>query len=150
MGRHKEPSALKKLRGSEPRYINEDAPDPGGAPVMPRGVLGRHGRKFWRDHAGQLVDLGILTSADGGAFLALCQSYELMLEAWAKVQAEGVFRQDENNVTRKHPGIQVWRDALTSFLKLAAQFGLTPVAREGLNIEAPAVDEYEVFLNGHG
>ena len=150
MPAQKTPTAIKKLRGGDPRNFNTGAPHPTGAPTMPKNILGEHGRKFWREHSDKLVSLGILTQADGGAFLALCQAYELMVVAWLKAREEGVFRQDENNVTRRHPAIQVWRDAQAAFLRSCQAFGLTPVARESLRITTPELDDYESYVSKRG
>jgi P27 family predicted phage terminase small subunit len=86
-------------------------------------------RAFYRRHAQALVDKGLLTEADESAFQLMAESYAIAREAWRVVQKEGFFRRDENDVQRRHPGIQVHRDALATFTRLAAHFGLTPKAR---------------------
>jgi P27 family predicted phage terminase small subunit len=86
-------------------------------------------RLFYRRHAQSLTEKGRLTEADESAFQLMAEAYAISCEAWRVVQKEGFFRFDENHVQRKHPAIQVHRDALGTFMRLAAHFGLTPKAR---------------------
>ena len=151
MGRKKEPSALKRLRGSEPRYINDHAPSfPVVTAIKPPAILGRHGKKYWRDVAPILIEYKLLTVGDLGAFTNLCVAWEMAMEALQTIKDEGLFRQDENNVTRKHPAHQIWRDSLSQYMKLAREFGLTPAAREALQLEPVEEDPYEQYLKKRG
>lgn len=148
MGRKATPTAIKKLRGGDKRYIN-DAEPKFSAPTNIRApaVLGKHGRQHWKDLAPLLVEHDLLTTADLALFTQLCIAYELSIEARLTIKEEGLFRKDEEGVQRKHPGVQVWRDAMMAYAKLANEFGLSPAARAGLGI-APSddVDPYKEFL----
>lgn len=151
MGRKKEPSALKRLRGSDGRYINDQSPTFAVvADIKPPAILGRHGKKYWREVAPILIEYKLLTAGDLGAFTNLCVAWDLAMEALATIKAEGLFRQDENNVTRKHPAHQVWRDSLAQYLRLCGEFGLTPAARESLHLELEEEDPYEQYLKRRG
>lgn len=147
MGRKGTPTAIKKLKGSDPRYINDQAPA-FSAPTNIRApaILGKEGRKLWKELAPLLVEHDLLTVADLPLFTQLCIAYELMVEARAKITEEGLFRKDEEGVQRKHPGVQVWRDAMMAYAKLGAEFGLSPASREKLHIAPKEEDPYEAYL----
>lgn len=147
MGRKAEPSAIKKLRGADKRFINEEQPR-FSAPthIRPPAVLGKVGRQHWKDLAPLLVEHDLLTSGDLALFTQLCIAYELSIEARQTIKDEGLFRKDEEGVQRKHPGVQVWRDALMAYAKLAGEFGLSPAAREKLGVTPKEEDPYEEYL----
>lgn len=132
-------------------------------PAMPRG-LPKRARRFWRDHAGKLERLGLLTAVDGPAFTLMALHYAVALEAMEIIQRDvlvladengvpekairtGLMAVDENGAMRKHPLLQVWRENSTAFRHYAAQFGLTPASRGRLSIPEPTEeDAYETFL----
>ncbi|MEZ4865340.1 MAG: phage terminase small subunit P27 family [Caldilineaceae bacterium] len=149
MGRKATPTPIKKLRGGDPRNINDGRPEfSAPATMRPPAFLGKHGRQHWKDLFPLLVEHDLLTAGDLGAFVNLCAAYDMMIEALTALKSQGLTRLDENKVERKHPMHQIWRDSLTQYLKLADAFGLTPSAREGLHITTPALDPYEEYLRG--
>ena len=155
MGRKATPSALKKLRGADPRFINDEQPRfSAPASIRPPAILGPAGKKHWKELAPLLVEHDLLTTGDLALFTQLCIAHEIALEARKVMKDEGMFRRDEEGVQRKHPGLQVWRDALTAYTKLANEFGLSPAAREKLGVTPrSAPDPYEEYLsrrNGNG
>lgn len=144
------PTQLKKLAGNPgKRKLNEQEPQPERVvPAKPRG-LAKGAQRFWDAHARKLEGLGIFTEVDGPAFAMMAIHYDIAWQAAHEIGKEGITAVDENGAARKHPSLQVLRDNSTLFLRYAAHFGLTPSARSNLKIpEPPAVDDYEVFLNG--
>ena len=109
-------------------------------------VLNRWGRRFWKDIAGDLYRANLLKSNDIATFTMLCQSYGLAMEAAVKIAEEGLFRQDENNVTRKHPSHQVWRDSTATFNRIADKFALNPKSRQAMKVDTSDADEFDLFL----
>ncbi len=147
MGRRATPTAIKKLRGADPRYINEDQPRfAAPANIRAPAILGKEGRKLWKDLAPLLIEHDLLTSGDLALFTQLCIAHEIAIEARQTMKDEGLFRRDEEGVQRKHPGVQVWRDALMAYAKLAGEFGLSPAAREKLGVQPKEDDPYEEYL----
>lgn len=147
MGRKAEPSAAKKLRGADPRFINEEQPKfSAPAHIRPPAILGKVGRQHWKDLAPLLVEHDLLTTGDLALFTQLCIAHEIAIEARQTMKDEGLFRRDEEGVQRKHPGLQVWRDALMAYAKLAGEFGLSPAAREKLHVTPKEDDPYEEYL----
>lgn len=144
------PTALKKLQGNPgKRALNKHEPHPDRViPAKPRG-LPKRAQRFWKDHADKLDRLGLLTEVDGPAFMMMALQYDLAWQAMEILREEGLEVVDANGLTRKHPMIQVMRQASALFLRFAVQFGLTPAARAKLEIPGPPEeDDYEAFLNG--
>lgn len=149
-GRPPKPTALKKLQGNPgKRALNENEPTPERViPAMPRGLPPK-AKRFWKDHADKLDQLGLLTEVDGAAFSLMAIHYAVAWSAMERVYAEGLTYLDINGVERKSPLLQVWRENSAAYLRYAQQFGLTPSARGRLSIpEPPSEDDYEAFLNG--
>ena len=109
-------------------------------------VLNRWGRTFWKANAGDLNQAGLLEETDVASFIMLCQAYGLAMESAVKIAEEGLFRQDENNITRKHPATQVHRDAVTMFNRLADKFALNPKARQAMKVETGDADPFVEYL----
>lgn len=148
MGRRPTPTKLKKLRGGDPRFYNEGQPRfAAPSSVRPPAILGPVGKKHWKEIAPLLVEHDLLTTGDLALLTQLCVAFEIATEARQTMNDEGLFRRDEEGVQRKHPGMQVWRDATATYLRLAGEFGLSPAAREKLGIipdDGP--DPYEEYL----
>lgn len=116
--------------------------------LRPPAELNDYGRRFWKSHARRLFDAGRLAEDDVPLFVLLAISYGQALEAQAKIEAEGLFRQDENGVTRRHPAVQVQRDASAAFSRIGQHFGLSPRVRRVDKIMDGdgAGDELDKFL----
>jgi P27 family predicted phage terminase small subunit len=108
--------------------------------------LNEYGMTFWRAHARRLYEADRFKEDDTPLFVMLAQAYGMVLESQAKILKEGLFRQDENDVTRKHPATQVHRDAVAMYNKLAPQFGMSPLIRRREKIVDQTTDEFERFL----
>jgi len=126
-GPAKTPTAIVKLKGyyRPSRHGNElhngftslylkEAPEP-------PETLKTNGKLFWNEILKELVKIeGLITSLDLPLFTVLCQNYDLLKET--------------EELSKKHPTEKVYKkiyDRTTKdFLKLANQFGLTPLARQ--------------------
>ena len=130
-----------------PRKLHTPAPAGGekkGLPTRPPGTLGKHGRQFWRDWSPAANRLGA-SEADAAAFLAAAEHYEFAMLAWDTIKTEGLFRLDENGVTRRHPAAQVHRDSWAAVVKTLGLFGLTPASRKFQPV-GEQLDEFDRFL----
>lgn len=107
-------------------------------------------KAFYARYAGILVKLGRLDEGDHAAFELLSDVYATACAARRAIQRDGHFRLDENKVLRRHPAIQVQRDAVQTFTRLASRFGLTPADREGMAAprQPGEKDPLEEFLRG--
>jgi P27 family predicted phage terminase small subunit len=108
--------------------------------------MSKEAQRIWHKLTPQLHEMGVLAEIDAYTLALLCQHWAYALEAIRTIDAEGLFRQDENGVTRKHPAHQILRDSTNMIVRLGSEFGLTPSAREGLQVEMMEADPYETFL----
>ena len=144
-GRKKKPTQLKKIQGTlrKCREIEnemqvdlcEKIPDP---PIW----LSEIGKTEWLKVTNQLFNLQMLHTVDLKMVEAYCNEISLYIECEQALREGGridEFFNGEGDVVRRQakPLIKMKNDALANALKLATQFGITPVARA--NISAPKV-----------
>ena len=134
------PTALKKLAGNPGDHrLNDREPQPERRmPKMPRG-LPLEAKRFWKDNAERLLEMGVLTEVDGPALALTAIHYAIALRAAREIDEEdkGLTTKDERKLIRKSPLMQVLRDNSSSFRMFAAEFGLTPASRSRLKVEKP-------------
>jgi len=109
-------------------------------------MMTKEAQRIWHKLTPALAEMGVLTEIDAYTLALLCQHWAYALEAIRTIDAQGLFRDDENGVTRKHPAHQILRDSTMMVMKIGSEFGLTPSAREGLHVELEKEDPYESFL----
>lgn len=135
-GRKPLPTRIKKLKGSDPRYINEHEPQPAPAdPGVPRGRLNDEAKWIWRKLAPGLAETGILREWDLPAMELMCTHFAFAVEAGRILNEEGLSTVDERGLPRKHPLLQIWRENSRDFLRYGTEFGLTPSSRSRLTVE---------------
>jgi len=111
---------------------------PAASARVPYGQLAHEAAKdFWRRVVPELIELGLVTAIDVPAVLLMCEHYAIAMEAARVVARDGVSREDEHGVARKHPMLQILRDNSKVFRLYAEQFGMTTAARQRLEFEAP-------------
>ena len=120
------PSAPEATIGQQPSPSAPEATIGPQPPLLSTPVV----VSFYRTYVPLLMAEKRLEPSDYAAFELMAQTYGMAAEALRIVSVEGYFRYDENLVQRKHPGIQVHRDATMTFVRLASRFGLTPLDRE--------------------
>jgi len=109
---------------------------------IPRGqMLHAEAKRFWRELAPEMIRVGLLTEIDVPAFLLLCEHYAVAIQAARTIAKDGLTRNDENGVARKHPLLQVLRDNSRAFRMYATEFGLVPSSRQRLKFEEPEPDD---------
>lgn len=136
------PTALRKLQGNPgKRGLNRNEPKPDADSIdKPYGLATHHKHvaKLWDELAPELQQLGILTNIDTMAFRLMLHHYDLAIQAVNQVQREGLTRRDENNVERKNPALQIFRDNSAAYRRYAAEFGVTPSSRSRLDVQQGA------------
>jgi len=146
-GRKKTPTVLKEMYGTAraDRILeNEmqvdlvsDLPD---APEL----LSTIGVQEWYKVTSQLLNLKLIE--------AYCNEMSLYIESELELRQNGRidnFKNSNGDLVRSQakPLVKVKNDALANALKLAVQFGLTPVART--NISAPATTNNNTQINNY-
>ena len=128
-GRKPKPTSLLKAKGSRNAHLRGKEPDaPSGAPDPPP-ELTVAARKVWFDHVGQLEAMGILSKADGSAFVRFCCYLAEWLELYAAT------RRLKKKVRYHHPAYYAWTRMGDKLGRLEAEFGFTPSARTRIDAD---------------
>ena len=140
-GRKKTPTKLKEMQGTleksrtiENEMVVDQVPQ---LPEVPEW-LSEIGKNEFEKVTTQLFNLGMLYSVDLKLVEAYANEISLYLECEMKLRKENridEFQNSEGIVVRRQasPLVKMKNDALNNSLKLAAQFGLTPVARASIS-----------------
>ena len=132
-GRKPIPTKLKILNGvTNKKRINLNEPNPKPkAPAMPEG-MDKVAEKEWQKLGPILESLGVLTNIDGGAFECLCVSYGEWVKYSRKAQEKPLYKSEKTGYIQISPFVTLADRALTKYIKLATEFGLTPSSRSGI------------------
>tara|TARA_R110000744_G_scaffold72211_1_gene145151 strand:+ start:127 stop:603 length:477 start_codon:yes stop_codon:yes gene_type:complete len=152
-GRKKLPTALKEMQGTleKSRVLeNEmevdlvldlpDAPD----------LLSTIGAAEWYKVTTQLFNLKMLHHIDLPLILSYCNEMSLYIESEIELRKNGRidnFKNSNGDLIRSQakPLVKIKNDALANALKLAALFGISPVARA--NISVPVTNNNTLINN---
>jgi P27 family predicted phage terminase small subunit len=145
-GRKKIPTKIKAMQGTleKSRLIKNEMQVDLIKELPPAPAwLSKIGKEEWNKVTTQLFNLEMLYSVDLRLVEAYCNEISLYLECEMKLRKENridEFQSSEGTVLRRQasPLIKMKNDALNNSLKLATQFGLTPVARS--SISAPVTN----------
>ena len=145
-GRKKIPTKLKKMQGtSVPSRLIENEMQVDIISKIPKAPswLSEIGKQEWDKVTNQLFNLEMLHSVDLKLIEAYCNEISLYIECEIKLRKESridEFKSSQGDVLRRQasPLLKMKNDALNNSLKLATQFGLTPVARA--SIAAPVLN----------
>tara|TARA_B100000902_G_scaffold271232_1_gene257167 strand:- start:285 stop:761 length:477 start_codon:yes stop_codon:yes gene_type:complete len=145
-GRKKIPTKIKKMQGTiTPSRILENEMKVDLISDIPEAPewLSEIGKNEWIKVTTQLNNLEMLHNVDLSLIEAYCNEMSLYLECEMKLRKENridEFTNSEGTIVRRqaNPLVKMKNDSLNNSLKLAAQFGLTPVARA--SISAPVTN----------
>tara|TARA_R110000765_G_scaffold247694_1_gene349655 strand:+ start:207 stop:683 length:477 start_codon:yes stop_codon:yes gene_type:complete len=144
-GRKKLPTVIKQMQGTAraDRVLeNEMQVDLiSQLPEAPE-LLSTIGIQEWYKITSQLFNLKMLHNIDLRLIEAYCNEMSLYIETEMMLREKGriqVFKNSDGTIKHAQavPYQKIAKDALNSALKLATQFGITPVART--NISAPTI-----------
>jgi len=156
-GHNRKSTARKKLEGNRGhRKLNSKEPKPKpGAPAMPPYVFAsRFARDEWNRLVPLLLEMKILTTADGPALGGLCAAYSQLVMAENAIQKYGLMVADLEHATgvgmvRVNPAVRIKSDALRHLRAFCSQFGLDPASRSKLSIRNdPTQDPVDDFFSG--
>ena len=119
------------------RHAGEiDPPKVSEAPDPPLS-MGLIAAEKWREVAGQLVALGVLTSLDLGELEIYCDYWELYTVAKQDVARDGAFilLNARTGKSGPHPSIATMNAASDRMKQHGQLLGLNPVSRIGLKVE---------------
>jgi P27 family predicted phage terminase small subunit len=142
-GRKKLPTAIKEMQGTlEKSRVLENEMQVDLVSHLPEApeLLSTIGVEEWYKVTSQLFNLKMLHHIDLRLIESYCNEMALYIECESELRKNGrvdIFKNTNGDIIRSQakPYVKMKNDALNNALKLAAQFGLTPVARA--NISAP-------------
>jgi len=116
-------------------------PPPRPKPPRRPDWLAERAATIWDQVAEDLHPLGVLQDAHSHMLAVWCSSLATWIEASDHLEAEGEFGSTERGQRIRNPWGQVKREAESTLLRLAGEFGLTPssLARLGYEETTPAV-----------
>jgi len=154
-GRKKTPTVLKEMYGTaRADRVLENEMQVDLLTELPEApdLLSEIGIAEWYKVTTQLFNLKMLHDVDQSLILAYCNEMSLYIESELELRENGRidnFKNSNGDLVRSQakPLVKVKNDALANALKLAVQFGLTPVART--NISAPATTNNNTQINNY-
>lgn len=156
-GRKPKPTHLKVLDGNPgKRPLNQHEPKPPPIPPKPPTWLGPAGKKLWKLLAPQLEKLGLLTTVDGPAFEAVCQSYATWVDCEKYLRKHGLTysytTENGGEYVQQRPEVSIGNKALQAVKAFMTEFGLTPASRSRINMKPPGEedDPMEALLRKSG
>lgn len=126
-GRKPKPDAVKKLGGRS--HKKKEAPLvelPLDAVLDDSYLSIPQGRELWES----LVEAGIAKKSDRQAFARYVDLLEVYAKAYSDVATRGAVLNMGKTEERYNPSWRIMRDAQAELLKLEAEFGLTPSAKQ--------------------
>lgn len=141
-GPSKTPTAIKKMRGSVRAKRNTQEPEPDQMiPDPPRPLRGP-GLTMWITLSEQLDDMRVMTIADANALHRYC----VIWARWARLTDKLALEEADEfyestgdkgqKVIKEHPQVKICAKYADQLLRLEQEFGLTPSARAGMQVNA--------------
>jgi len=143
-GRKPTPTALKILRGNPGRRpLNHAEPQVRSRLPPPPAHLSEAARRNWRAIGKMLRDAGIITPIDAAAFGAGVAAYTRWQEATEALNrlivagqpGSGLLVKSPDGGVRLNPLLRVIRESEASFLRVFAEFGMTPSSRSRIAVD---------------
>jgi P27 family predicted phage terminase small subunit len=113
----------KDRRGVQPGEALRESPPP------PEGMSDR-ACIAWEAIAHELVELGVLTTADLTALALLCETQATASELEETIQKEGFTLSTGSGGKKAHPALKSLESTRNCAARLLAEFGLTPKSRK--------------------
>jgi P27 family predicted phage terminase small subunit len=147
VGRPPKPTKIKILEGNrrkvaKAQLYNSKEPKFEGVPSCPKHLT-KDAKAEWRRLAPQLAQIGILTKADRGAFVAYCEAWALLKKCSKTIQQNGLtydtVDKNGNRIVKMYPEVSIAFKAQDSMRRFCVEFGLTPSSRG--RMAAPGKEE---------
>ena len=153
-GPPKKPTRLRVLQGNpSKRPLPKHEPQPRATRRLdPPSHLSKSAKQAWRRIAPKLHRLGLLTELDTDALAMYCDARARWLDAKDHVDELGpIVKTKKTEAPIQNPYVAIANRAFEDLRKLAADFGMTPAARTGVEaFEVPDIDPMEEFLKRGG
>lgn len=141
-GPPKTPTAIKLVTGNPGRRpLPKNEPKPPVAEPDPPDFLSDIAKTMWRHLCPKLAKVGLMTHIDIGVLTAYCSAWSDLVEATGKQAGKPTAVKTHNGNAVQSPYVSMIRQARLDLVRFAAELGMTPAARAGLDInvgsEAP-------------
>lgn len=140
-GTKPKPTALRALEGGTARTgAVSKRPIParvelgGELEEEPPPELGLEGRQFWRDEIAPLIRLGVATTVDRTAAIAMCEHWQEFRRCTRVLATQGYFVPGSMGQMVANPAVRMRNDASSQLRRYLSEFGMTPSARVGLGL----------------
>lgn len=145
-GRPNKPKELKKIEGTYRKDRDRNKAEyPGMVAASPPEMLPEGAKKVWSRIIPQLVETDILKEIDVTAAAMLCVSldtYNYCTEQIAKMKELADMRESEDHTNHMRKVFLTRKEAFSDAFRLMQDFGLTPVSRQRIVIQAKD-DDYQ-------
>ena len=146
------PTKLKIMRGN-PSKENLKArektePRPADARLDAPELLTGLSLEMWHRRAPQLADMGVLSEVDRDTLARWCLLYDLFVETWRQVKADGASSSTAAGGKKGNPDVAALRGYAADLLAIEREFGMTPSSRTGLVASngKKEIDPLDAFL----
>jgi P27 family predicted phage terminase small subunit len=144
LGRYKKPAEQKKIEGTferrdDHRTIVVNTPE--GVPLPP-AHLNAASKSAWAYIAGQLHEMGIMTSADGMLVEIMCITYARMIQAQETLDMRGSSTYLYMGKVLVYPEVAIVAECSKMLNQMMTKVGMSPLDRTRLTV--PRRDEEEV------
>jgi P27 family predicted phage terminase small subunit len=137
---HATPTALRIATGNpsgRPLPDHEPLTQP-GEPPMPHD-LSKAAKRVWREMVPILHELGTLTTSDGDALAAYCETKVTWRMAQDSIEQDGIVIESSQG-RKKNPAVTVADSSLKQMRSLLGEFGMTPASRTKIRSESGDTD----------
>jgi len=143
-GRKHKPTAVLKLHGSPAAKKRKQEPKPPpGRPICPT-FIDKCAKAAWRQLIPQLAEMGVLTQVDRNALIRYCQTWSRWRRCAEFINDHGEtyqLKDDQGNFKclQQWPQVAIYNKLSDTLSKLESEFGLTPSARAGLQVDPSTI-----------
>ena len=133
-GRKPIPTKLKVIRGNPGKRRVGEEPSFKTEPPPPPELLTGEAAAEWDRITEQLSHSGLLRTVDRAALSAYCKAWARWVDAEQKVEILGLVIKSPKGTPMKNPYLRIADQAMEHIIKLADEFGMTPISRTRLAV----------------
>ena len=134
----KVPTELKLIRGNPgKRRLPKNEPQPPVTCPQPPEFLSDIAKREWDRVCPRLAEVGLMTDIDVAVLAAYCGAYADLVDATRKQRGRTTVRLP-SGIRRPSPFVSMIRTARADMVRYAAELGMSPAARAGLDVSVGA------------
>jgi len=129
-GRKPTPTADKILAGNPGgRPLNTAEPELSRADDRPPAYLSPAAKRHWRGLAPELIERGVLKTADRETLAAYCTAVAKWIQAEKEIGNHGMTQTNDKGMLLVSPWVRISDMSVKQMVKLASELGITPASR---------------------